>query len=118
MHYMLVKNILHVVHGPLLVAVPLPRIAGSAGSVALNFISRPHSGYRTVQWTVWSVMQENVYQHRIKDAGQLHECIVSAWDELDQRMINTEVRQMRTRLNACFKAKGGYFGVKHSLSLP
>ena len=62
---------------------------------------------------MWSVMQENIYQHRIKDVGELCECIVSAWDELDQRVIDTAVRQWRTRLRACIKAKGGYF--EHNL---
>jgi len=44
-------------------------------------------------YTVWSVMQEKVYQHRIKDVGELHKCIVSAWDELGQRVIDTAVKQ-------------------------
>jgi len=60
------------------------------------------------------MMQEKVYQHRIKDVGEMHECIVSAWDELDQRVTDMAVRQQRTRLHACIKAKGGYF--EHSLS--
>ena len=29
----------------------------------------------------------------IKDVGELRECIVSAWDELHQRVIDTAVRQ-------------------------
>jgi len=32
-----------------------------------------------VDYTVWSVMQEYVYEHRIKDVGELRECIVSGW---------------------------------------
>jgi len=39
---------------------------------------------------------------------------VTAWDELDQRVIDTAVRQWRTRLRACVKAKGGHF--EHRLS--
>jgi len=34
----------------------------------------------------------------------------SAWDELNQPVIVTAVKQWRTRLHACVKAKGGYFG--------
>ena len=43
----------------------------------------------------------------------------SAWrnlfacNELDQRVIDTAVKQWRTRVHACIKAKGGYF--EHSL---
>jgi len=58
-------------------------------------------------------MQEKVYQHRIKDIGELRECIVSAWDELDRQVIRMAVRQWRTRLHACIKAKSGYF--EHNL---
>ena len=31
-----------------------------------------------VDYTVWSVMQEKVYKHRIKDADKLRQCIMSA----------------------------------------
>jgi len=48
-----------------------------------------------------------------KDVGELRECIVPVWNELDQRVIDTAVKQWRTRLNACIKVKGGYF--EHSL---
>jgi len=30
---------------------------------------------------------------------------VCAWDELDQRVIDTAVKQLRTRLHACVKSK-------------
>lgn len=54
-------------------------------------------------------MQEKVYQHRIKDMDELRKRIITAWDELDQRIIDTAVKQWRTRLRACAKAKGGHF---------
>ena len=34
---------------------------------------------------------------------------MSAWEEHDQRVIDTAVRQWQTRLHACLKAKCGYF---------
>ena len=43
-------------------------------------------------------MQEKVYQHRINDVGELLECIVSAWDELDQHVIDTAARPWWTAL--------------------
>ena len=36
------------------------------------------------------------------------------WDEVDQRIIDAAIRQWRTRLRACIKAKGGHF--EHTLS--
>jgi len=38
----------------------------------------------------------------------LRSLILTAWDKLDQRVIDTAVKQWRTRLHACIKAKGGH----------
>ena len=50
----------------------------------------------------------------LKDVDELRSRILTAWDELDQRVIDATVRQWRTRLHACVKAKGGHF--EHKLS--
>jgi len=59
-------------------------------------------------------MQEKLYKKWIKDVDELRLRILTAWDELDQRVIDTAVRQRRTRMHACVKAKGRHF--KHTLS--
>ena len=46
-------------------------------------------------------MQEKVYKKRIKDIDKLRVCILTAWDKIDQRIIDKAVRQWRTRLRAC-----------------
>ena len=53
-------------------------------------------------------MQEKVYKH-VNDTSELRERIVTTWDELDPRIIDTAVGQWRTRLCACVKAIGGHF---------
>ena len=53
-------------------------------------------------------MQEKVYKHHVRDISELREHIVAAWDELDQRIIDTAVGQWRTRLRACVKAHVTY----------
>ena len=60
-------------------------------------------------------MQEKVYKKRIKDIDELRARILTAWDKMDQRIIDKAVRQWRTRLRACIKAtcKGGHF--EHTL---
>jgi len=63
-----------------------------------------------VDYKVWSVMQEKVYKKRIKDIDELCARIITAWDEMDKRIIDAAIRQWRTRL----KAKGGHF--EHTLS--
>jgi len=65
-------------------------------------------------YKLWSVMQEKVYKKRIKDIDELRACILTAWDEMDQRIIGAEIGQWRTCLRACIKAKGGHF--EHTLS--
>ena len=43
-------------------------------------------------------MQEKVYKNHVKDISEPRERIVAAWDELDQRIIDTSVGQWRTCL--------------------
>jgi len=58
-------------------------------------------------------MPEKVYKKRIKDTDELRAHILTAWDKMDQRIIDKAVRQWHTHLRACIKAKGGHF--KHTL---
>ena len=54
-------------------------------------------------------MQEKIYQSGIfEDVDELRELIRAAWEELDQRIIDTAVRQWRSRHHACVKAKGDH----------
>jgi len=53
--------------------------------------------------------RDKVYQSRTEDVDELRELIKAAWEELDQRIIDTAVRQWRTRLHACVTAKGDHF---------
>ena len=57
----------------------------------------------------------HVYKHNVKDISELRERIVTAWDEVDQCIIDTAVGQWHTRLRACVKALGGHF--EHKLCL-
>ena len=61
-----------------------------------------------VDYKIWSVVQEKVYKHHVKDISELRERI-AAWDELDQGIIDTAVGQWRTHLHAYAKALGGHF---------
>ena len=51
---------------------------------------------------------------RIKDIDELRARILTAWDEMDQRITDAEIRRWRTCLRACIKAKGRHF--EHTLS--
>jgi len=60
-----------------------------------------------VDYKIWSLVQERVYQQPISNIEELRERIVLVWEALDQHVIDTAVRQWRERLLACVKAKGG-----------
>jgi len=88
--------------------------------------SRLHSSFQwppnspdwnPVDYKVWSVMQEKVYKGRIKDVCELRSHILTAWHELDQRVIDMAVRQWRPRLRACVKAKARILWTKWASSL-
>jgi hypothetical protein len=57
-------------------------------------------------------MQEMVYKSKIRDIENLRQRIIQAWDELDQRVIDSSVHQWRTRLGACVEDEGGHFEYK------
>jgi len=50
-------------------------------------------------------MQEKVYQSRTEDVDELCKRIIAAYEELDQRIVDTAVRQWRTRLHACVNSR-------------
>ena len=50
-------------------------------------------------------MQEKVYKKRIKDIDELCSRMLTAWDKMDQCIIDKAVKQWRTRLRSCIKAK-------------
>ena len=56
---------------------------------------------------------QKVYKKRIKDIDELRARILTAWNKMNQHIIDKAVRKWRTRLRACIKAKGRHF--KHTL---
>ena len=66
-----------------------------------------------VDYKMWGVTQEKVYKTEVWDVGEMRQCIIQAWDEFDQLVINTAISQWRARFDACVEAKGGHF--EHTL---
>jgi len=62
-----------------------------------------------VDYSVWTIMQEKVYQTHIANIDELKQRLVQVWAELDHRHIAAAIAQWRRRLNACVKAQGGHF---------
>jgi len=66
-----------------------------------------------VDYVIWSVMQERLYQTRVHDIDELRQCLITVWCELEQRIVDEASDQWRRRLLACVDAEGGHF--EHSL---
>jgi len=66
-----------------------------------------------VDYVIWSVMQERVFQTRVHDIDELRQRLITVWCELEQRIVDDDIDQWRRRLLACVDAEGGHF--EHSL---
>ena len=66
-----------------------------------------------VDYVIWSVMQERVYQTRVHDIDELRQRLITVWYELEQRIVDDAIDQWRRRLLACVDAEGGHF--EHNL---
>jgi len=62
-----------------------------------------------VDYKIWGVMQDWVYQKKVKDMNELRERLVEVWAGLQQNVIDDAIDQWRRRLPACIQARGGHF---------
>jgi len=63
----------------------------------------------SVDYAVWSVLQERVYRTKISDVDKLKRCIISEWAALSHTVIERAVGEWHQRLGACIHAGGGHF---------
>ena len=49
-------------------------------------------------------MEERAYRSKVRDVEDLRGCILQAWDERDQRIIDKAVGEWHTRLRLCVNA--------------
>jgi len=62
-----------------------------------------------VDYSIWQVVQDRVYQETIENVDQLKQRIVKVWDDMDQTVIDSAVSQWRKRLHMCVRCDGDYF---------
>src|SRR6218665_669970 len=64
-----------------------------------------------IDYRIWGIIQERVYQTAIRDIDELKERLIVVWAELKQSVIDIHVamEQWRPRLRACVQAKGHHF---------
>jgi len=62
-----------------------------------------------VDYAIWSVIQQRVYESRVHDIDELRQRLLHVWRDLEQSLIDDAVDQWPTRLRACVRANGGHF---------
>ena len=66
-----------------------------------------------VNYAIWSVIQQCVYETRVHDTDELRQCLLRVWHGLEQSLIDDTVDQWPARSCACVHASGGLF--EHTL---
>jgi len=62
-----------------------------------------------MDYKIWAVMQERVYEKHVNDVDELCQRLLSAWHSIEQNVIDESIDQWRARLTVCVRAKGGNF---------
>jgi len=56
-----------------------------------------------VDYKIWAVMQERVYEKRVNDVDELCQRLLSVWHSIGQNVIDKAIDQWRARLTACVR---------------
>jgi len=62
-----------------------------------------------VDYRIWGLIQERIYQIAIWDINDLKQCLTWVWAELKQSVVDKTIEQWQPRLRACVRGKGQHF---------
>ena len=62
-----------------------------------------------VDYKIWSVVQQRVYQSWVHNVDELKQRLVHVWHGINQTIIDNAIDEWRGRRHACVGAKGGHF---------
>ena len=62
-----------------------------------------------VDYKIWSVVQQRVYQSRVHNVHELKQRLVHVWHGIDQTIIDNALDEWRGRSYAYVRTKGGHF---------
>jgi len=54
-----------------------------------------------VDYKIWGVMQQRVYQTKVHDVNDLKRRLINVWADMQQSVIDDAIDQWRKRLHAC-----------------
>ena len=61
-----------------------------------------------VDYKLWAIMQQRVYQTKIRNVDELRHCLLNIWNSIEQ-VIDASIDEWRVRLKACVRSGGGHF---------
>ena len=61
-----------------------------------------------VDYKIWSLVQQRVYQSWVHNVDELKQRLVHIWHGIDQTITDNAIDEWRGRLCACVRAKGGH----------
>jgi len=56
-----------------------------------------------VNYKIWGVMQQRVYEMQIHNVDELKQRLVDVWSGLQQSVVDAAVSEWRKRLQTCFR---------------
>jgi len=59
-----------------------------------------------LDYAIWSIMQQRVYQTRVHDIDELQQCLITLWCGLEQCAVDDVIDQWQRRLRAYADADG------------
>ena len=80
---------------------------------SLTYFSPIASDLNAVDYKIWGIMQQRVYECRLNNVDELKQRLIDVWNGLQQNVIDSTVNEWRKRLKACVRAQGRHF--EHSL---
>ena len=67
------------------------------------------SDLNLVDYKIWSVVQQWVYQSRVYNVDELKQRLVYVWHGIGQSITDNATDKQRGRRRACVQAKGGHW---------
>jgi len=62
-----------------------------------------------MDYKVWDVMQQRVYEYRMNSIDELRQRLVDVWNSLHQNVIDAAINEWRKQLRACVHADEQHF---------
>jgi len=77
--------------------------------IRLDLWSPNSPDFNPVDYRVWGVMQDRVYQTPVRDVADLRQRLIDTWNDLSWSIVDDAVDEQHKRLQTCVNEKVGNF---------